>query len=116
MVKDVGGFGHFHHEGGLAGGQVVHGAEAGEDPIGDADVGRAGWYLAADLGQQLNQFELAQLVALAAGVGAGEHYQISAAAESHVVGGERGYTSSCSTTGLWASIMDNSRLSTNAGA
>ena len=84
VVKDVGGFGHFHHGGGLAGGQVVHGTDAGEDPIGDADAGGAGWHPAAGLGQQLNQADLVQLAALAAGV----HHQIGAAAELHVVGSE----------------------------
>ena len=90
VVKDVGGFGHLHHEGGLAGGQVVDSADAGEDPIGDADASPRGWHPAADLGQQLDQADLAQITALATGVGAGEHHQISAITEPHVVGGELG--------------------------
>ena len=59
MVKDVGGFRHFHHEGGLAGGQVVDGSDAGENAIGDADAGLGGRHPAADLGQQLNEADLA---------------------------------------------------------
>ena len=76
VVKDVGGFGHLHHEGGLAAGQVVDGANAGEDPVGDAEAGGAGRDPGADLGQQLQQSRLAQVAALAAGVGPGEHQQV----------------------------------------
>ena len=36
VLKDVGGFRHLHHEGGLAGGQIIHGPHPGEDPISDA--------------------------------------------------------------------------------
>ena len=54
VVKDVGGFRHLHHEGGLTGGQIVDGADAGEDPVGDADCCRSRRHPAAHLGQQLN--------------------------------------------------------------
>ena len=37
VVKDVGGFCHFHHEGGLACRKIVDSADTGEDAIGDAD-------------------------------------------------------------------------------
>src|SRR5690606_8078570 len=37
VVQDVAGFGHFHHEGGLALGQVVAGADAGQDAVDRAD-------------------------------------------------------------------------------
>ena len=88
MVKDVGGFGHLHHEGGLAGGQIIHGTHPGEDPIGDADRGGSGRYPAADLRHQLDQADLAQIAALATGVGAREHHQIGALTELHIIGGE----------------------------
>jgi hypothetical protein len=80
VVKDVGGFGHLHHEGGLAGGQIVAGADAGEDAIGDAQARRSRWNPAAHLGHQLQQAALAQVAALAAGVGAGEDDQVGSAA------------------------------------
>ena len=50
VVKDVGGFGHLHHEGGLACGQIIHSPYSGEDPIGDAHGGGSGRHPAADLG------------------------------------------------------------------
>ena len=53
MVMDVGGFDYFQHEGALAGGLVVYGADAGEDPIGDTDAGGEGWHRGADVDQQL---------------------------------------------------------------
>src|SRR5690606_5216483 len=37
VVEDVAGLGHLHHEGGLAAGQVVAGADAGEDAVDRAD-------------------------------------------------------------------------------
>ena len=76
VVQDVGGFAHLHHEGGLAAGQVVDGTDPGEDAIGDAEAGGAGRNPAADLRHQLQQARLAQIAALAAGIGAGEHQQI----------------------------------------
>ena len=42
VVKVDGAFDYFHHEGALAGGQVVYGAGAVEDPIGDTDAGGEG--------------------------------------------------------------------------
>ena len=89
VVKDVGGFGHLHHEGGLAGRQVVAGADTGEDAIGDAQAGGLGRDPAAHLGHQLQQTRLAQIAALAAGVGAGEDQQVGLARpQRHAVGRE----------------------------
>ena len=59
VVKDVGGFGHLHHEGGLASGQIIHGTHLGEDPIGNADRGGSGRHPAPDLRHQLDQADLA---------------------------------------------------------
>ena len=39
VVEDVGGFAHFDHEGGAVGGEVVGGADAGEDLVDGADLG-----------------------------------------------------------------------------
>ena len=38
VVKDVGGFAHFDHEGGAVGGEVVGGADTGEDLVDGADL------------------------------------------------------------------------------
>ena len=38
-MEDVGGFAHFDHEGGAVGGEVVGGADAGEDLIDGSDLG-----------------------------------------------------------------------------
>ena len=58
-MQDVGGFGHFHHERGLAGGEIIDGANAGEDAIGNANACLLGWHPAADLSEQLDQADLA---------------------------------------------------------
>ncbi len=39
MVQDVRRFDHLHHEGGLPGMDLVLGADAGEDPVDQADAG-----------------------------------------------------------------------------
>ena len=90
MVKDVGGFRHLHHERGLAGAEVITGSDAREDAIGDAQSGGAGGNPAADLRHQLQQPGLAQIAALAAGVGPREHEQIGMgiAPQADGVGGE----------------------------
>ena len=88
MVKNVGGFGHFHHEGGLAGCEIIDGPDAGEDPVSDPDAGGSGGDPAANLSHELNQADLPQVAAFAAGIGPGEHHQIDAAPELHIVGGE----------------------------
>ena len=88
VVKDVGGLRHLHHERGLAGCQIIHGADPGEDAIRQPDARGLRRHPAAHLGQQLDQPDLTQVAALAAGIGAGEHHQILAIPEGHVVGGE----------------------------
>ena len=47
IVENVGGFGHFHHKGGAPAGQVIRGANAGEDPVQAADAGTGCRYAAA---------------------------------------------------------------------
>ena len=76
VLKDVRRFGHLHHEGGLATGEIIHGANAGEDSIGQTDGGTLSGNPAAHLRHQLQHPALTQITALAAGVGAGEHHQI----------------------------------------
>ena len=89
VVQDVGGFGHLHHEGGLARGQIIYRPDPGEDSVRQADAGRAGRDPAADLGHQLQQPRLAQITTLAAGIGARQHEQIRAVSpQGQIVGGE----------------------------
>ena len=73
VVEDVAGLGHLDHEGGLAAGQVVAGADAGEDAVDRADHRARGRHEAADVGQQHDQRVLAHVGALAAHVRAGDH-------------------------------------------
>ncbi len=76
VVKDVGGFGHFHHEGGLARREVIAGPDAGEQAIGNPQPGRSRRNPTAELTHQQQQTGLAQITALAAGIGTGEHDQV----------------------------------------
>ena len=88
MVKDVGRLGHLDHEGGLACRQVIARPDPGEDAISDPQPRRVSRDPAADLSHQLQQAGLAQVAALAAGVGPREHHQVTALAELYVIGGE----------------------------
>ena len=88
MVKDVGRLGHLDHEGGLARRQVIARPDPGKDAIGDPQPRRVSRDPAADLSHQLQEPGLAQIAALAAGVGPREHHQVTALAEAHVIGGE----------------------------
>ena len=71
-VEDAGGLGHLDHERALAAGELVAGADAGEDAIGDADGGAAGRDEAAHLGHERQQRDLADVGAFAGHVGAGD--------------------------------------------
>ena len=90
MVQDVGGFSHFHHEGGLARGQIIHRPDPGKNAIRQAHAGGTGRDPAADLGHQLQQPRLAQIATLATGIGAGQHQQIRAllSPQPQIIGGE----------------------------
>ena len=90
-MKDVGGFRHFHHERGLARGEVIDGTNTGEDAIGNPHGRLLGRNPAADLSEELDQADLAQITAFPAGIRSGEHDEIRAAAEGHIVGGKRGF-------------------------
>ena len=70
--KDVGGFEHLDHEGALAGGNIVLGADTGEYPVDDADGGLVGGDERADLGHERYESDLPQPAAFAGHVGSGE--------------------------------------------
>ncbi len=88
MVEDVGGLEHLDHEGGLPGVDLVLGADAGEDAVDNADAGRSGGDIAADLGHEDDEGDLAQVGALAAHVGAGDDAHALAGFEGNIVGDE----------------------------
>ena len=72
VVDDEGGLVHLDHEGGLALGEVVGGADPAEDAVDEADVGRLGGDEGADLGHEGDEGDLADVGRLAGHVGAGE--------------------------------------------
>ncbi len=89
VVEDVGGLGHLDHERALAAAQLVGRADAGEEPVDDADPGASGRDEAADLGQDRDQGDLADIGALARHVRAGDQEDRAAVrAERDVVGDE----------------------------
>ena len=71
-AEDVGDLRHLHHEGGLSGGEVVAGANPGEDAVHNADAGVGGGDKAAHLGQQDDQGHLTHISGFARHVGAGD--------------------------------------------
>ena len=81
-------FDHLDHERAPPGGDVVVGADAGEDAIDDADMRRLGRHEAADLGHQHDQRHLAQVGALAGHVRAGQQHDPRVGPERGVVGHE----------------------------
>ena len=88
MAQDVGGFAHFHHEGGAVGGEVVGGADAGENLVDLADAGGFGGHEAAGVGKQNDVGDLAHIGGFAAHIGAGEQHEAVFVVEAGVVGGE----------------------------
>ena len=64
--------GHLHHKGGLAHGEVVGGADAGENAVHDADAGRLGGNKGADLGHEDDEGHLAHIGGLTRHIGAGD--------------------------------------------
>ncbi len=63
--EDVRGLHHFNHEGGESAGQLIVGADSGEDPIAESDDGALGRHEAAGLGQQDDDAGLPQVGGLA---------------------------------------------------
>ena len=72
MPENGGHLAHLHHKGGLAGGQVIGGADAGKDPVHDADGGAFCRDKGADLGHEDDQGRLAHVGRFTGHVGAGD--------------------------------------------
>src|SRR5690606_25393993 len=86
VVQDIGGFGHLHHKGGAATGQIVGGANTGKNAINQPYVRRLGRYKTAHLGQPGNQRRLAHIGGFTAHVGAGDDQHMTLWAEHQIVG------------------------------
>ena len=89
VVEDAGDFAHFDEEGGAAAGEIVGGADAGEDAVDQRELGLAGGNEGAHLRHQRDQRGLAEVGGLAAHVGAGDQQELLAARlEAEIVGDE----------------------------
>ena len=75
-VEDGSGFGHLHHKGGAAAGEIVGGADAGVDAVDDAVGHATGRNKAAHLREDDEERGLAEISGLAAHVGAGNQQQV----------------------------------------
>ena len=73
VVQDISGFGHLHHKGRTAGGEIVRRADAGENAIDRTNGRLLRGHEAADTGQQHNQRRLSHIGAFTAHVRAGNH-------------------------------------------
>ena len=71
-IQNRGDFAHFHQKGGAAAREIVGGADAREDAIGDGQARLFGGNERADLRQQHDERGLAQVGGFAAHVGAGD--------------------------------------------
>src|ERR1700741_2894453 len=88
-MKEGGDFAHFYEEGGAAAGEIITGTDAGEDAVGDGELGLVGGNEAAHLSHQDDERGLAKIGGLAAHVGAGDQKELLAAGfEAEIVGHE----------------------------
>ncbi|KAG1549843.1 hypothetical protein G6F50_013324 [Rhizopus delemar] len=88
-MQEVAGLGHFDHEGGLPAGEVVTGADAGQDAVDRADQRTAGRHEAADVGQQHDQRVLPHVGRFTAHVRAGDHQHAAVRMQVQVIRFER---------------------------
>ena len=89
VVQDIGGLGHFHHEGGAPAGHVVGSADAGEDAVDRPQARAARRHVAAGVRQQHDQRHLAHVGGLAAHVRAGDQQDALRVVQRQVVVDER---------------------------
>ena len=85
VVEDVGGFLHLDHEGGAAAGEVVAGANAGEDAVNEADLHLFGGDGAADVGHDGEDGDLADVGGFTGHVGAGDEDELAGGAVEECV-------------------------------
>jgi hypothetical protein len=113
VVQNIGGFGHLHHKGRAAAGQVRR-ADAGKDAIDGADLHLLRRDVAADIGQQRNQRGLAHIGTFTAHVRPGDDQHSPLRRQLQRVGDKRLF-STCSTTGWRPSLMRMPGLSLKVG-
>ena len=89
VVQNIGGFGHFHHKGRAAAGDVIRGAHTGKNPVDRTQLTTLRRHVAADVRQQHNEGDLTHIGGFTAHVGAGNDLHIGTAVEPGVVGHER---------------------------
>ena len=70
-MQDGSGFGHFDHEGGTSGSEVVRGADAGKNPVKRPQRRPLRGHETADVGEQGNQRGLPHVGGFTAHVGTG---------------------------------------------
>ena len=89
VVKDGGDFAHFDEERGAAAGEIIAGADAREDAVGERKFGAARGNEGAHLSHQDDESGLAKVGGLAAHVGSGDQKELLAAGfEAEIVGNE----------------------------
>src|SRR5512147_673817 len=71
-VENMGALGHFDHKRTLPCGEIIGCADAGKNPVHQSDMGLARGDETADLGQEDDERDLAEVSALASHVGSGE--------------------------------------------
>ena len=71
VVEDSRRFGHLHHEGGAAAGQIIGRADAGKDAVNRPDNGLFGRHITADVGEYDDQCRLPHIGRFAAHIRAG---------------------------------------------
>ena len=89
VMQDVAGLGHFDHEGRLPAGEVIAGADAGEDAVDRPDQRTAGRHEAADVGQQHDQRVLPHVGRFTAHVRAGDDQHATVRMQVQIIGFER---------------------------
>ena len=89
-AQDMRHLGHLHHESRPSAGQVIRGADAGEDAVHRADARGLGRHEAAGVRQQHDACDLPHISALAAHVRAGDELHAGVVVEANRVGDEGG--------------------------
>ena len=88
-MQNIGGFGHFHHEGRATAGQIIRRADAREDAVQTGQRDGTRRYKGPDVSQEGDQGVLAHIGRLTAHVGAGNQQHAAVMIEVGVVGNKR---------------------------
>ena len=89
VIEDGGDFTHFHEKSGTATGEIIAGADAGENAVGKRELGLTRGNVATHLGHEDEERGLAEVSGLAAHVGAGDEKKLlTPGFEAKIVGNE----------------------------